>query len=68
MQYPTVANIDRRHEIPYEQFAEEYLFPNKPVIISGAMELEAVEIGRRIFQDKIKADQSLYRREELHHG
>jgi len=39
MQYPTVANIDRRHELPYEQFAEEYLFPNKPVIISGAMEV-----------------------------
>jgi hypothetical protein len=33
-----VVQIDRRHDLPYEEFAREYLFPNKPVIISGAIE------------------------------
>jgi hypothetical protein len=37
MKNRTVATIDRRHQLPYEEFAEEYLFPNKPVIISGAV-------------------------------
>jgi hypothetical protein len=34
----TVVDIDRRHKLPYEDFAHEYLFPNKPVILSGALE------------------------------
>src|SRR5579859_4113224 len=34
----TVVDIDRRHKLPYEAFAHEYLFPNKPVILSGALE------------------------------
>jgi hypothetical protein len=34
----TVVEIDRRHNLPYEDFAREYLFPNKPVILSGALE------------------------------
>jgi hypothetical protein len=33
-----VVEIDRRHKLPYEDFAHEYLFPNKPVIVSGALE------------------------------
>ena len=33
-----VVEIDRRHKLPYEDFAHEYLFPNKPVILSGALE------------------------------
>jgi hypothetical protein len=37
MYQPTVATIDRRHQLLYEEFAEEYLFPGKPVIISGAI-------------------------------
>ena len=37
MEYTTVATIDRRHHLLYEEFAEEYLFPNKPVIITGAI-------------------------------
>ena len=32
-----LVNIDRRHHLPYEAFAREYLFPGKPVIISGAV-------------------------------
>src|SRR5258708_1728845 len=36
MKYATVA-IDRRHQLLYEEFAEEYLFPGKPVIITGAI-------------------------------
>ena len=38
MDQTTVATIDRRHQLAYEEFAEEYLFPNKPVIISGAVD------------------------------
>jgi hypothetical protein len=34
----TVVEIDRRHKLAYETFAREYLFPNKPVILSGALE------------------------------
>jgi histone arginine demethylase JMJD6 len=34
----TGVAIDRRHRLPYEDFAREYLFPNKPVILSGALE------------------------------
>jgi hypothetical protein len=30
--------IDRRHRLPYEVFAREYLFPNKPVILTGALD------------------------------
>jgi hypothetical protein len=33
-----VVQIDRRRDLPYEEFAREYLFPNKPVIVSGAIE------------------------------
>src|ERR1700730_11150954 len=33
-----VVEIDRRHRLPYEAFAREYLFPNKPVILTGALE------------------------------
>jgi len=33
-----VVEIDRRHRLPYEEFAREYLFPNKPVILTGALE------------------------------
>jgi len=32
-----LAQIDRRHRLPYEEFVLGYLFPNKPVIISGAL-------------------------------
>src|ERR1700756_642454 len=38
MESRTVATIDRRHQLLYEEFAEEYLFPNRPVIISGAID------------------------------
>jgi len=38
MDQTTIATIDRRHQLAYEEFAEEYLFPNKPVIISGAVD------------------------------
>lgn len=38
MKNTTVATIDRRHQLSYEEFAEEFLFPNKPVIISGAID------------------------------
>jgi hypothetical protein len=31
-------SIDRRNQLPYEEFAREYLFPNKPIIISGALD------------------------------
>jgi histone arginine demethylase JMJD6 len=30
--------IDRRHRISYEEFADQYLFPGKPVIIGGAVD------------------------------
>ena len=33
-----VATIDRRHQLSYEEFAEEYLFPGRPVIITGAID------------------------------
>jgi histone arginine demethylase JMJD6 len=29
--------IDRRYQLPYEEFARDYLFPSKPVIITGAV-------------------------------
>src|ERR1700719_4316887 len=32
-----VMDIDRRYHLSYEDFAREYLFPGKPVIISGAV-------------------------------
>ena len=32
-----VIDIDRRYLLPYEDFAREYLFPGKPVIISGGL-------------------------------
>src|ERR1700756_2147772 len=38
MQQTPVAPIDRRHQLPYEQFVEEYLFPGKPVILTGAVD------------------------------
>jgi histone arginine demethylase JMJD6 len=34
----TVVEIDRRHKLPYEDFVHEYLFPNKPVVLSGALD------------------------------
>ena len=34
----TVVVIDRRHKLPYEDFVHEYLFPNKPVVLSGALD------------------------------
>ncbi len=37
MESPTVVSIDRRHQLSYEEFAEEYLFPGKPLIITGAI-------------------------------
>jgi hypothetical protein len=37
MEHSTVATIDRRQQLPYEEFAEEYLFPGKPVIITGGV-------------------------------
>src|ERR1700735_1602144 len=30
--------IERRAKISYEQFAQEYLYPHKPVILTGALE------------------------------
>jgi Cupin-like domain len=32
-----VMDIDHRHSLTYQDFAEEYLFPKKPVVISGAL-------------------------------
>ena len=32
-----VMDIDRRHSPTYQEFVEEYLFPKKPVVISGAL-------------------------------
>jgi hypothetical protein len=37
MKNTTVATIVRRQQLLYEEFAEEYLFPGKPVIITGAV-------------------------------
>ena len=33
-----VVEIDRRNGLPYEEFARDYLFPHKPVVISGALD------------------------------
>src|SRR6202049_1113013 len=33
-----VVEIDRRHKLAYEDFVHEYLFPNKPVVLSGALD------------------------------
>ena len=33
-----VVEIDRRHKLAYEDFVHECLFPNKPVVLSGALD------------------------------
>ena len=33
-----VVEIERRKDLPYEEFACDYLFPHKPVVISGALD------------------------------
>jgi histone arginine demethylase JMJD6 len=35
---PEAAAIERRHQLPYADFEREYLQPNKPVILSGAID------------------------------
>ena len=33
----SVVDIDRRYRLAYEEFVRDYLFPSKPVIITGAL-------------------------------
>ncbi|MGA2845983.1 MAG: cupin-like domain-containing protein [Candidatus Acidiferrales bacterium] len=33
-----VVEIERRDNLPYQEFAQDYLFPHKPVVISGALD------------------------------
>jgi histone arginine demethylase JMJD6 len=35
---PEAAAIERRHQLPYADFERDYLRPNKPVILTGALD------------------------------
>jgi histone arginine demethylase JMJD6 len=37
-QLPLSASIERRHQPSYSEFAQEFLYPYKPVVITGALE------------------------------